>query len=368
MITLDYGSGSPQEAAAELAYLVGSPTDTTAIGTGIEWNDTTEPWQTVNWGTVGYWASLRAASPLADGRRAEFPAHRSPGPVHATSSIGKSATRNTAAGKSTITARGPGGDQHRRRSTTRQPTRIRRGVCQLRHARSDTAGLPPSPIGIDSGDPTGASTTTGPENVLTDGAAIGFVPGFISDHSYMQAPGAESDSFLLNDTVSDPQQHPGLVDALRRLRIPAQQTLGAKASSVQVMATEFNSVYADPGKQSTSLVNGLFIADSHRQPARQRLHRRIRLGPAQRLAHRPETTQRPLYGWREGGDYGLLGDPNTNDPPATGAYVAYPSYFAEQLASKIDADRRRSRLRQQQLRRTRRLRGSWKPTGIWICW
>ena len=65
LVTLDYGSGSPQEAAAELAYLDGSPTDTTSIGNGIEWNDATSQWQTVNWGTVGYWASLRGASPLA---------------------------------------------------------------------------------------------------------------------------------------------------------------------------------------------------------------------------------------------------------------------------------------------------------------
>ena len=28
------------------------------------------------------------------------------------------------------------------------------------------------------------------------------------------------------------------------------------------MATEFNSVYSNPGKQTTSLVNGLFLADS----------------------------------------------------------------------------------------------------------
>ena len=62
MITLDYGSGSPQEAAAEMAYLVGSPSDTTTIGTGIEWNDSTSAWQNVNWGTVGYWARLRGVA------------------------------------------------------------------------------------------------------------------------------------------------------------------------------------------------------------------------------------------------------------------------------------------------------------------
>ena len=65
LVTLDYGSGSPQEAAAELAYLLGSPTDTTPMGTGIEWLAGQTPGPNTNWGTVGYWASLRAATPLA---------------------------------------------------------------------------------------------------------------------------------------------------------------------------------------------------------------------------------------------------------------------------------------------------------------
>ena len=65
------------------------------------------------------------------------------------------------------------------------------------------AGLPGISIGIDSADPTGYSDNDWTENVLTDGKANGFVPSFISDHVYMQAPGAESDNFLLNDTVSD---------------------------------------------------------------------------------------------------------------------------------------------------------------------
>ena len=43
-----------------------------------------------------------------------------------------------------------------------------------------------------------------------------------------------------------------------------------------------------------------------------------------------------LYGWRQGGDYGIIGSPPSGNPsPTTGAYVPYPSYFAEQLASKI---------------------------------
>src|SRR5262249_3798117 len=38
MMTLNYGGGSPQEAAAVLAYLNGSTTNTTVIGSGQQWN------------------------------------------------------------------------------------------------------------------------------------------------------------------------------------------------------------------------------------------------------------------------------------------------------------------------------------------
>ncbi len=49
-------SGQPEEAAAWVAYANGSPTSTQAIGTDAVG---------FNWQTVGYWASLRAATPLA---------------------------------------------------------------------------------------------------------------------------------------------------------------------------------------------------------------------------------------------------------------------------------------------------------------
>jgi hypothetical protein len=41
-----------------------------------------------------------------------------------------------------------------------------------------------------------------------------------------------------------------------------------------------------------------------------------------------------LYGWRDGGDYGIIG--TSGSAPATGTYVPYPMYFAEELASKLD--------------------------------
>ena len=63
MITVNYGSslqgdsgGEPKEAAAWVAYCNGAPASTQAIGVDSRGND---------WRTVGYWASLRAAQPLA---------------------------------------------------------------------------------------------------------------------------------------------------------------------------------------------------------------------------------------------------------------------------------------------------------------
>ena len=64
LLTINYGSnaagtgpGETAEAAAWVAYMNGSPTDTKMIGNDSAGND---------WQTVGYWAALRAAAPLAN--------------------------------------------------------------------------------------------------------------------------------------------------------------------------------------------------------------------------------------------------------------------------------------------------------------
>ena len=77
MVTLNYGTGSPQEAAAFLAYLDGQVGDTTEIGPGLQWSSDSNSWITVDWKTAGYWASLRAGSAAGPGRRPELPAHQS---------------------------------------------------------------------------------------------------------------------------------------------------------------------------------------------------------------------------------------------------------------------------------------------------
>jgi hypothetical protein len=331
MITIDYGSGSPQEAVAELAYLTGSPTDTTVIGNGIQWNDTTNAWQMIDWGTVGYWAGLRASSPLAqdDGRNFLRIGQAAPftgmtywevaNEEYILEEIDHHGT--PAFGNST-------GAPH-------DPATYAQFAATFASLVAADPQLPKILIGIDSGDPTGASDNNWTKNVLADGFADGFVPGFVSDHSYMQAPGYESDSFLLNHTVSDPASMFDWTTRNTTYRTLLNQTLGStNATAVQVMATEYNSVYTNPGKQSTSLVNGLFVADS----IGSLLQSGYTAGLVWDLRNGYLTNDNnnlALYGWRQLGDYGLLGDPNTTNPPFTGAYIPYPTYFAEQLASKM---------------------------------
>ena len=65
VVTLNYGTASPQEGAALLAYLNATPSDTTVIGMGPQWvGSDTGSWVQKDWRTAGYWAGIRAATPV----------------------------------------------------------------------------------------------------------------------------------------------------------------------------------------------------------------------------------------------------------------------------------------------------------------
>ncbi len=332
LVTLDYGSASPQEAAAELAYLEGSAADTTVIGNGIEWNDAANQWQTVNWGAAGYWAALRGAKPLAIDDGLNFMRINRAAPFTAIKywEVGNEEYGDWETDHHGTA--GPGGVSTGAHHDPATYAAFAKQFSTLAASILAAAGLPGISIGIDSGDPAGTFYSW-IDNVLSSGASVGFVPGFISDHNYMQEPGNESDSFLLNNSAAFA---PSLLDWSTRYAVYKnilQQTIGNQASAVQLLATEFNSVSSGPGKQSTSLVNGLFMANS--------LGSLLNSGyvgsTAWDLRNGWETSHNnsnQLYGWREAGDYGMLGNSQAT-APASGTYVAYPNYFAEQLISKI---------------------------------
>jgi hypothetical protein len=324
MATLDYGSGSAQEAAAFLAYLNAPVGNSTSIGVGPEWNDATNEWQQVDWKTASYWASLRAAAPLAqdDGLNFLRLDHVAPLGIHYWE-VG-----NEQYGSWEI-------DHHIEQHDPRTY------IAFAKHLATYAAGIDPRiSIGLDVGSPGDFNNWTA--NILRQSVAQRFMPGFLSDYNYVQAPGREIDSNLLLDTVTDPASNPSdpgnpydwAVRAAYYESLLAKY-LGASGKKVQLLATEFNSVYTNPGKQTTSLVNGLFVADS----IGALLETPYDAGLVWDLRNFYSTggnNSSSLYGWRQGGDYGLIGSPfGSAPPPATGTYVPYPTYFAEQLASKI---------------------------------
>ncbi|HEX4141974.1 MAG TPA: MBG domain-containing protein [Pirellulales bacterium] len=335
MVTVDYGSGSPQEAAAELAYLEGSPADTTTIGTGLEWSDSAKRWQSVNWQTVGYWASLRAAAPLAVNDGLNFLRIGQAAPF---ANINDWEIGNEEYGSWEIDHHGTAGPGGASTGSAHNPATYAAFSAQFNTLAAEItgrAGLPSISIGADSDDPTGQSDNNWTANVLADELADGLVPGFISDHSYAQSPGSENDSNLLNGTVTNPSSILDWSTRYAAYESLVVQALGNQASSVQVMATEYNSVSTNPGKQSTSLVNGLYVAES--------LGGLMNSGYSAAIIWDWNNNEQPgdnnsssLYGWRQFGDYGLVGNAYETSLPAAGLYVPFPSYFGMQLASKID--------------------------------
>jgi hypothetical protein len=323
LATIDYGSGSPQEGAAMLAYLEGSPTNTTVIGNGQEWNDSTNSWQTVNWHTAGYWASLRAAAPLATDDGLNFLRLNHPAPFN----IPYWEVGNEEYGGWEI-------DHH---AAQHDPATY---IAFAKQFASYAAQIDPAiSIGLDVQSP-GNDFNNWLAGILQQSVAQNFMPGFLSDHIYVQAPGSESDSNLLLNTTtgtnsdpSDPGDPFNLVARAADYESVLTQYLGSAGKNVQILATEFNSVYSGPGKQTTSLVNGLWLADTLGAML-ETPYNGADVWDLRNNYQSGGNESSSLYGWRQEGDYGIIGSPG-GSPPASGAYVPYPTYFAEQLASKI---------------------------------
>jgi hypothetical protein len=322
MVTLDYGSGSPQEAAALLAYLNAPPSSTVVIGPGLTWDDASNQWVTHDWKTAGYWASLRAASPLPHDDGLNFLRIHHPVFDFTHFEVGNEVYGSWET------------DHHGTGANTGQSHDPATYVAfAKRFAVYATQISPFVRIGLDVGS-TGYNNNWATK-ILAQCAALKWTPGFLSDHNYMQSPGNESDSFLLLHSVSDPNgQNPsnpldwaGRAAAYRKL---LRQEVGSSASQVSLLCTEVNSITYNPGKQTTSLVNGLFVADSIGSILETE-YNAVLVWDLRNAWDTRGNNSPSLYGWRQGGDYGLLG--RGNSPPATGAYIAYPSYFAEELLS-----------------------------------
>jgi alpha-L-arabinofuranosidase len=143
--------------------------------------------------------------------------------------------------------------------------------------------------------------------------SLGVTPDFLIYHRYEQNPNAESDPGLLQAALTWPS------DAAD-LRQQLTDYLGASGAAVELVVTENNSVNTNPGKQSTSLVNALYLADSVSNVMQTEFNSLVWWD----LYNGQLTTDNnsaSLYGWRQYGDYGV-------ESPA---HDRYPTFYAMEL-------------------------------------
>ena len=352
LVTLDYGSGSPQEAAAFLAYLDAPVGNTTPIGMGEEWNDD----------------EYLAASQLADGRLlGESPGLGAAGdddglnflridhPAPFGISSSRSATRYTGAGRPTITVRAvTRANRTTRRPISRSPSSSPRTPRRsIRRSRSASTSANPR------GGARTARSTTGPVRSSSSRPSRGSCPDSSATTVTCSPRGARATRICCSipsrtRTPRTPTT-PRLVRAGRRLSGPAPAIPRGRGQECPAARDRVQLGRSNPGKQTTSLVNGLFLADS--------------LGA---LLDSPydgadvwdlrngwvtgNNDSSSLYGWRQGGDYGLIGSPSAVRPRRPAAPTSLPDVFRRRARVEDHPGRRQRRAGVQQRPEPDRLR------------
>ncbi len=158
---------------------------------------------------------------------------------------------------------------------------------------------------------------------------------FVSVHWYPQGPTGETDAGLLaapaNGESTPVSFTPSIPSMVSTLRGEINQYCGSHASAVSIMTTETNSVSYNPGKQTTGLVNALYLAENYLTWLENGV-----TSVDWWDVHNSEVTgtndDPSLYGATTYGDYGLLSVGNTDEPAAE---TPFPDYYGLQIVSKV---------------------------------
>ena len=325
-VTVNYGSGTKQQAAAWVAYanasagLLGTGADVTL---GVDVNG-------FDWKTAGYWSSLRAATPLAPDDGMNFlRAGRSAPYGLKYWEIGNECYgtwEEDLALDTELVSPGP---------VAHDPyTYARRTKNYLTLMKQVDPTIKVGVVGDTSEDSYVNNTSHPATNPRTNAVhngwtpvmlatlkTLGTTPDFLIYHRYEQAPGAESDAGLLQKAKTWPN------DAAA-IRQQLTDYLGTAGGAVELCITENNSVYTNPGKQSTSLVDALYLADSIGNVLQTEFNSLVWWD----LRNGQDGTQNnssSLYGWRPYGDYGVMS--SNFFTGSTTIYDAYPTYYLLKL-------------------------------------
>jgi alpha-L-arabinofuranosidase len=303
IVTANYGTGTPQEAAAWVAYC--NATTGSTVPLGVDAKGT-------NWQTAGYWASLRAAARLGIDDGKNFLR------ISRTAPIG---LKDWEIGNECY-----GGWETDSNAVAHDPYTY--ALRATNYFALMKAVDPTIEIGVVStpGEDSSANYTSHPaynsrEGVYHNGwtpvmlttlTAAGVTPDFLVDHFYPQS-GSDNDATLLQASAN-------WASDAASLRQQITDYVGSNGINIILLATENNSDSGPEGKQSTSLVNGLYLADSLAQLTKTEFNSSVWWD----LRNGQDTTgdfSASLYGWRTYGDLGIIGNLNT----------LYPTFYTFKL-------------------------------------
>lgn len=145
---------------------------------------------------------------------------------------------------------------------------------------------------------------------------LGCKPDYVILHRYNQAPGGENDAVLLSSASS------WATDAAAIRQMMADYWSIQWADTVEITCNEHNSVYANPGKQTVSLVNALFYADSFGHAVKSEI-KGFGWWSFMGGKNYGGNNGSNLYGWRDYGSYAMM---TTYDDP-------YPTFYAAKLVT-----------------------------------
>jgi hypothetical protein len=308
MTTVNYGTGSSSEAAAWVAYCNAATTSTVSLGTDR---------YGMNWQTAGYWASLRAAAPLSVDDGHNFLR------INRASPLGFKYWEigNEVYGSWETDSNAVPHDPYTYASNAVNFITLMKAVD------------PTVKIGVvvTPGDDNYANYFTHPATNLVNGSvhygwtpvllstltSLGVTPDFLIHHVYPQNPGGENDAFLLQASAN-------WANDATTLRQEIVGYVGNSGTNIELVCTENNSVSSNPGKQSTSLVNGLYLADSLAALMQTEFNGFFWWNFRNGGVTTGNNNSASLYGWREYGDYAVT-EGTTN----------YPPYYAERLLQKF---------------------------------
>jgi hypothetical protein len=303
IITVNYGTSSTNEAAAWVAYANGSTTNTLPLGV-----DT----YGTNWRTAGYWASLRAAAPLGKDDGKNFLRLSRTAPIGFRYwEIGNECYGTWETDSNTVP-----------HDPYTYATRAR-DYCNLMKAVDSTIKVgvvvtPGEGSYSNNANHFAINPRTGSTNygwtpvVLATLKNLGTMPDFAIHHRYPEwtdsnnPRGSDCDAFLLQCSTQ------WALDAAD-LRQQLTDYCGAAGTNIELICTENNSDSGAQGRQSTSLVNGLYYADSLGQLMQTEFNALVWWD----LRNGTDTNgcfDNTLYGWRTYGDLGMVNGLSTRHP------------------------------------------------------